>query len=421
MASRFSKGTFLRSVATLMGGAAAAQAINLAITPLLSRMYSPADFGVLGLLSSFSVLFVGVAAARYDMAIVLPKAREDAAALMAAAATIVALMAICCLAVVALAGEQIARAFEAPGLGSWLYFAPLLVLSAGLYNVLTYWCMRHKEFSAMSAASVVAAGSSAGAKIAGGSAGFGAWGLVGGQVFGQVVAFIALAWRAFRSSDLNPRGIARWSAMTHMLREHREFPLYQAPMTLLNTFAQNLPVYILGAYYGAGVVGQWALTLLLLATPVQIVANSVRQVLYQRLSEESARGGDVKRLLVRATVALALGGTLLAIPAGLLAPTMFEIVLGDEWSRAGEFAKWTMPWQVSVLAATPAVALFPVIRMQRTVLIWQALSGTCVGLTLLWGATYGIDRAVLAYSATMVLVNAALIALVIRRANVRPS
>ena len=51
------KSEFSRNVLTLMTGTTIAQAIPIAISPILTRIYSPEDFGLLALfLAVFSIL-----------------------------------------------------------------------------------------------------------------------------------------------------------------------------------------------------------------------------------------------------------------------------------------------------------------------------------------------------------------------------
>lgn len=48
----FPKGEFTRNVLTLMTGTTIAQAIPVAISPILTRIYTPQDFGIFALFVS---------------------------------------------------------------------------------------------------------------------------------------------------------------------------------------------------------------------------------------------------------------------------------------------------------------------------------------------------------------------------------
>lgn len=73
-----SKSEFLRNVLTLMTGTTIAQAIPIANTPILTRLYTLADFGLLALFVAVTSILGSIANGRYEMAIMLPKKDEDA-------------------------------------------------------------------------------------------------------------------------------------------------------------------------------------------------------------------------------------------------------------------------------------------------------------------------------------------------------
>ena len=77
------KSEFTKNVLTLMTGTSIAQAIPIAITPILTRIYSPNEFGLFALYMSIVSVVVIMATGRYELAIVLPKNNEDAANIVA--------------------------------------------------------------------------------------------------------------------------------------------------------------------------------------------------------------------------------------------------------------------------------------------------------------------------------------------------
>ena len=72
------KNEFTRNVLTLMMGTTIAQAIPIAISPILTRIYSPKDFGLFALFMSITSFISVSATARYELAILLPKSEEEA-------------------------------------------------------------------------------------------------------------------------------------------------------------------------------------------------------------------------------------------------------------------------------------------------------------------------------------------------------
>ena len=67
------KSEFSRNVLTLMTGTTIAQAIPIAISPILTRIYTPEDFGVFALFIGVVGVISVIATLTYEQAIILPK------------------------------------------------------------------------------------------------------------------------------------------------------------------------------------------------------------------------------------------------------------------------------------------------------------------------------------------------------------
>lgn len=70
---------FARGVSILVSGTAAAQALTVLAAPLLTRLYSPDDFGLLAVYASLLSLIMVVSSLRYKLAIRLPEDDGEAA------------------------------------------------------------------------------------------------------------------------------------------------------------------------------------------------------------------------------------------------------------------------------------------------------------------------------------------------------
>ena len=68
---------FVRNVLTLITGTTIAQAIPIAIGPILTRIYTPEEFGLYGIFIAIVSIVSVVATARYELAIIQPKLDKD--------------------------------------------------------------------------------------------------------------------------------------------------------------------------------------------------------------------------------------------------------------------------------------------------------------------------------------------------------
>src|SRR3546814_12928708 len=91
-------GRFARQLTSLTIGTVAAQAINLAVSPLLTREFGPSELGLYGLFMSFLSFGGPIVCLSLPVALVLPK-RGKTAGLLAAASLYVAFLIVVALAI----------------------------------------------------------------------------------------------------------------------------------------------------------------------------------------------------------------------------------------------------------------------------------------------------------------------------------
>ena len=120
-------GEFSKNVLVLMTGTTIAQAIPIAISPILTRIYTPEQFGIFALYLSISSFFAAASTGRYELAIMLPKNDEDAANVGVLAMIIALCISIFTLILIIIFNHQIASLLNNEDVSTWLYFIPVAV------------------------------------------------------------------------------------------------------------------------------------------------------------------------------------------------------------------------------------------------------------------------------------------------------
>ncbi len=387
---RLVRSSFARSVALLVSGAALAYGVTALVAPILSRVYTPADFGLLALFTSVVSILAEAASWRYEMAIVLPREEHDAIDLLALSSWIVLAMSVGALGCVAIAGRPLAHLLKSPQLAEFLWWLPLALFALGISQAFSLWATRRKGFRLISISQVTRA---LGAALVQSAAGFlhaGAAGLVGGRIAGDGTAALTLGaqilhadrglWRRLLKPD--PTHLKR------LAREFSDFPKFSLPQGLINALSQSVPAFVLAGFYDPQAVGLYAMGHRLLYLPSRFVGQSVRQVFLQRASEARAHGGDLPRLLVRTTLGLFAIGLLPALLIIVAGPQLFTFALGAEWTRAGQYAQWMVLWLFFLFVNPPAVVLTQVLRIQHLLLIFDCALLVCRAAALIVGGIY---------------------------------
>ena len=146
MRKKLNLNEFNRNVVTVMTGTTIAQAIPIAIMPILTRLYTPEEFGIFALYVAIASIFGVIATARYELAIMLPKKDSEAANLFNLSIIITFIISLFTLLFVLIFHQPLINLIGNPEIGKWLYFIPLTVLFTGLYQTLNYWSSRKKNF-----------------------------------------------------------------------------------------------------------------------------------------------------------------------------------------------------------------------------------------------------------------------------------
>ncbi|ORL63661.1 hypothetical protein B7H19_26180 [Pseudomonas putida] len=390
------KNDFLRNVLTLMTGTTLAQAIPIAAMPLLTRLYTPEDFGVLALYMSLAGMISVIITARYEVAVMLPERDEDAASLVTLSVCIASAISLVLLVVVSLFNDDIQALLNNKAIGPWLYLLPITVFVTGMWQALNYWNNRSKKFKRLAVSRVTQGGGMTLAQFA--LTGLSTGGLVLGYLVGQVgglMVFLTRTWREDRAV------LSRVSLATMLenARRYSKFPKYSTFGALLDNAAVQMPVLMLSKFYDTHIVGVFSLTFRALNLPMSLIATSFSQVLFQRFvvlqRENPAR-------LAPFVLKLFFGLLGLMVPlvafVWVVGPDLFALVFGETWRQAGEYAT------VLIFAVAIRFAVSPlstVLAMDHNIKIgtlWQMIYFVTITTTLYFFRNAGMDTFLLAFT-----------------------
>lgn len=363
------KGSFFRNVLVLMSGTALAQVITAAVAPILTRLYDPSAFGLFGLYASIVGIIGAVPTMRYDQALMLPKRTEDAATLAGVSGLCVVGVSILAVAVCIPFSGCIASITHTPDLSRWLWLVPVSTFLAGAYQTFNSWSTRRKQFHRASISQVVRSVAVAGSQTANGATGAGPMVLIGGAIFGEACAAVALGVQVLKDDYAILRRSFDIAKIKSLAKEYYEFPLYSGTQGILNSVSQSIPLLLLAHYFGSTTVGLYSLGVRILQLPMNLVLTSLRQVLFQKTSEVYNTGGDTYRLFKKTTLGLLALVIIPTVVVMLFAPPLFAFALGHDWYTAGVYARWLILWLALMFINVPAVLTAQIHRRQKSLFV----------------------------------------------------
>ena len=391
---------FARNVMVMSSATAAGQAIAILAAPILTRLYTPEDFGVLGIYASILGIVSVVASLRYEQAIPLPRRATIAANVLALAMLIVTAISLLSAAVFFTLGPEIAILTNIPGQSRILYLVPLGVLLTGLYQVLSNWAIRQQSFRKIAETTLLQGGSSTGTQLLLGVLGSGPAGLVVGQILGRSAGITSLARLVVADPSRPLRSVSRRGVL-RVARRFRRFPQLFTWSALLNSIGLMGPAIVLAGLYGAAVVGWFALVQRLLGAPTALLGRSVTNVYFSesaRLVRESPAG--LGTLFRRVLGKLLLIGGSTIIPAGLVSPIVFPFVFGADWATAGRYALILSPMILMQFVSSPFGVTLAVLERQDLAIVRETIRIVILGSALLVAGLrqFSAEQAVIALS-----------------------
>jgi len=187
---KFLKNEFLKNSLTLFSGVSVAQAILLAITPILSRLYSNELFGIYFLFTSIIVILKILSTFRIELSIMLPKNDEDSINLLSLAFLVNIIMNMLFFFFILLFRIFIDSLFGEKSLNIFIYFIPLATFFVGISEILNHWNNRKKHYANISVSKISKSAGQASWNLALGFAKFSSIGLIPAYIFGFFVSSI---------------------------------------------------------------------------------------------------------------------------------------------------------------------------------------------------------------------------------------
>ncbi|MDO9512190.1 MAG: oligosaccharide flippase family protein [Bacteroidales bacterium] len=364
MWKKYIKSDFARHFITLFTGSVIAQAIPLAISPILSRMYSPSDFGVWAVFISITSVIGVVATMRYEMAIVLPAEDKDARALVGLCLLATVMVSLISLLGVIILHPFILRYMGDEKLGPFLYLVPLMVFSMGVFQTFNYWSTRRKTFRMNASGRVGQSVVMASVNLGMGAMNAGGSGLVAGSIAGQFISALILGWNFLRHPVRFFSSISK-EQMKVNARKYKAFAFVNSPHALFDTFQNSAVVFMLQAFFSSFILGLYSFAFRVLKSPASLIGSSVSQVFYERASRMNSEGINLKPLVWQLQQKLILVTLLPFLVLFLFTPDIFAFIFSEAYRASGEVARILIPLIFLNLMLSPFSSLPVILNRQK--------------------------------------------------------
>ncbi len=358
------KSEFSRNVLTLISGTTIAQAIPIAISPILTRIYTPHDFGIFGLYIAIASVLSALATGKYELAIILPKRDKDALNIASFGMILTLIVSLLFLTIVYAYNTEISSLLHNPDISLWLYLLPISLFLSGIYQILFFWNNRKKKYKLLARNTILQSSAIGMTSL---TLGFlhSINGLILGNAIGQVITNFFFWKKSFQGKNYS-QYISKLRMLAN-IRKYHNFPTYSMPMSILNSMSSNIIIYSLSILFNPLLLGYYYLSQRVLNTPLTIISSSLSSVFFQSIAHSEQK----KHLYIKTFTYSLLVNTVLLTPLFLFGAEIFSFIFGSQWQRAGEIAQILSPLLILSSATGSVSTIFPTLLKNEITLIWQ--------------------------------------------------
>ncbi len=362
----------VKDCATLISGNTWAQLIGLLSYLLLTRLYTPAQFGQFSIFYSYIEIFIILSTGKYEMAVVRADSDREAAATARFALRLNTIVSLALVSLVGLLMLLDVMPDKLRTLGLVAMLIPAMVFCCGTSRVYAALNNRFNRYGIIAASEMTTATAGfllkalLGLQQKGGQAMAhlcGTMGLPLGTVLGQMAG--NLNYRLHLRKLPLPHDIAREERRA-AARKHRHFQLYTMPKDWVNSFSFNLPALWLALYFDDAVVGFFALALTFCVRPANVLNSAFERIFYSRTLEKVRQHQPIWPMLSRFVLLISVVALPLLLLLFLFAEPLFAFCFGVRWAGCSYYVRCLLPWVFVMLSSTSLSFIASVFDRQRT-------------------------------------------------------
>ena len=365
-----------------MSGTTIAQAIPVVITPVLTRIYSPAEFGLFAVYMALISIGAMIVTGRLEMAVLIARKDSEAVQLAFISFIMSGVLSIVTLLLIVIWGQQIAVLSGQPEIESWLYIVPFSIFLFSVYKVLLHWLNRKKQYELMSQSRVIQSGSISVLQLIVGVLTKIMSGLALADCLGRVAGLVLII-KAIKPTVTLP-GFNRVKLLA-LIRRYRKFPFLGSPASLLNILSLQMPYLFIPVIFTSVVAGLYFLVFRVLMMPISLLGESILHVFRNNAMEDLKEHGTCKPLFIKTFRFLVIIGLPPAVLIMLFGPEIFAFIFGEEWREAGLYATILAPMALFRLVCAPLGGVLYIREKLMLVLFLQAFFFLMVTLSLFLG------------------------------------
>lgn len=333
---------------------------SIAVTPILSRLFSPEEYGEWGVFSSVVVIVDCVICLSYENAIVKSQSIKELSSIICLCSVTSIILSI--LTTVAFyTGKLLEIPFfvNFPCVG--LLFIALLL--GGGKTISSFVSNRLGLYNSLSLGGAIMGGSQALNRVV-----FGLVNIKPGLILGNLLATLLSTLYLFKELKIKSKknlydGVS-YGKIKSVAIKYRKFPLYDAPSQLISFTLANIIIIILSLYFSMDEIGSFSMVSQLVLIPVTVLGISMQTVYLKELSNVQYIKDEIRGLtskVIGVCFPLSCIPTLFLILGGDLFLVYF---LGEDWALTSKMSFCVSIFSIPIILSEPLLPIFKILDKQ---------------------------------------------------------
>ncbi len=381
--NRFENNKFARDTFIVTFGVFIAQIIPILAYPILSRIYTPTQFGILATLVSISGLMSTVATLKYENSLLIVKGKKLAAEFSVIIISISFIIITGIGILLYLFRKDIATILKEPEIEIWLWVCPISSFCIVLFNWYNEWCTRNAYFKSLAINKIINGSTIPLGKL---SLGFGlcnAFGLIIGDLLGHIITGISCISRAIKK-DKELFTIPRPSHIKYLLKRYSNLPLFYLPGQFLNKIGGELPVFFSMAFFSSTELGYYSMATMVLALPTNMISKAIYSTFRKHANDKYYSQGSCFDFYIKIIKRMGILSIIIFSILAMISPKLFVLILGEKWLNAGVYCQYLCPMIAINFVSEIGSAMYIITEKMNLLLLWQVLYllGTLIALLI---------------------------------------
>lgn len=376
----------IRKISFVSFGSFGAHIVNIVSLPIIVRLFSTEDIAILGYFIASCSVLIPMMSFSYQRAQVLPDKDLEANDLCMLTYLISIIMGMLIFMLFFAYHDLIIEALNLKEIEGVILFIPIGAMIMVWLDIVKYRVVREEAFLKAAKITVIISIVVNILKVLLGLNIPTYLSLVIITIFGYSLHYFLL--QKITSFSFTLMSDFNFKRIIDQAKKNINFLKYTTPQNILNAVSTSFPVFLLASLYSLELVGYYVIAKTMVSVPSAMVGKAMLDVFYVDFSRVKKNNLLITQTIINRTVILF---KILIIPLIIFffaSPWLFSLLFGDSWEASGEIAKYLSIMYFFSLLYRPALAVIPVLGLQKGLLIYEMVSTIGRVLGLLFGYYY---------------------------------